>query len=412
MDVHFSILYKFTEELVELVEICNMECQKFIIIAANKAIYDDLISSIKDELDNVIFSYVSSPTELGSIKNLMNIRFGLHDDYFYYDLEKINDGYNKVKQFDVNFLEKLYVLDDKRIDLFLNDLDPSISFFVKRLRNETNNFDADVGRLLIGESFLSDSNIITKINCSDFDAIRLSELSEFLKYLKVNKNNYKILQCKIDDAINIIQNYIVCTPQNSSQFTSHASNNFIQDSFPCVYKINAAINYLAYEFSAKKKLYNKAFMHLFRTYEYYSSGALFSTGEASFGNAKRKGVIQQDCFLINNKPCSGFYPVYKGLLSPLPNLSSSADYIKMDDYISMRNRFHYTHGDLKISEKIVNDFSVVVLNQILFLEGELNQRRMLFNDIFVTIKDALILTRIEKMTSIMKGHFWSGVEIP
>lgn len=412
MDVHFSILYKYTEELAELVEICNMECQKFIIIAANKAIYDDLNSSIKDELKNVIFSYVSSPTQLGSIKNLMNIMFGLYDDYFYYDLEKINDGYSKVKQFDFDVLDKLYVLDDKRIDLILNDLDPSISFFVKRLRNETNNFDADVGRFLIGESFLSDSNVIARINCSDFDAIRLSELSEFLNYLKVNKKNYNILQCNIDDAINVIQNYIVCSPQNASQFTSHASNNFIQDSFPCVYKINAVINYLAYEFSVNKKLYNKAFMHLFRTYEYYSSGALFSKGEASFGNAKRKGVIQQDCFLINNKSCSGFYPIYKGLLSPLPNLSSNADYIKIDDYISMRNRFHYTHGDLKIREKIVKDFSVTVLNQILFLEVALNQRRMLFNDIFVTIKNSLILTRIEKMTSIMKNYFWSGVKIP
>ncbi|GAA4493820.1 hypothetical protein [Pseudaeromonas paramecii] len=409
MNVYFSFAHEFSEDASEIVKICSMEYERFIMVAINEQICNEFISSLDCQLSNVSFFYFSGPKILGPIKNLMGVLCG-DADYYLIDLENINSAAQKIEQLDCRCFSEINRLNMGVINSTLECLDPNLVFFIKKTVNELINFQEEVGRFLIGESYFSDSIIMAKINSSDFDNIKLSELNEFLNHLVNICGHYGTLSNYIDVAIQCFRYYMLCVPNNSAQLMHSVNSQYVQDSYPSLYKINSVINYLAYKTSMKKKLYNKAFMHLFRTYEYYTSGTLISRGKAMFGNANKKGMVHSDCYLVNNKHCLGFYTVYKELAQAAPNIANNNDYIKMDDYISMRNKFHYTHGDLKVRKDTVVGFESVVINQINFLEQELMQNRVTFQHLELELSKCLLIDEYESMVLVIKDYFLKTIK--
>lgn len=243
-------------------------------------------------------------------------------------------------------------------------------------------------RLLIGYSFLPDTQLKGKSAGSDLDGLQLHELKAFIDHLNVVRPNFTLL---CDDVTNLISHCTtlagVC-PGNAAVLSTTQASAALQNGFPCVYKVMSVFHYLAYQLSMRRKLYSKAFMHIFRAYECYTSGALFGT-KAKIANYTSKSGTFSDVYLLDNKRVSGFTAVFKNIGSRF-NLLQNHDYQVCKFYIDLRNKFHYTHGDVKPSENLLTEFARSVVRQILKMEKSSNQQNFLWRDIYTQTREILV----------------------
>lgn len=404
MNVHFSIINDLSEEIVSSVEICGVLYSNYIVITNQQDIFTRLTEPYLAHEGVKGFSVwlIDGPVT-GPIRQLLSTICG-QCTYFYINISDTSIAPEKIEQFDRgSFNELLNMNFDSinNVDGFLDKFEPILRIALIRFSAEKKNYEEVIGRFLIGESFCSESYIMGRINCSDFDALKLTEISSFVTYLESVVNNSVIMKGRINDCIDYLKSLLFCVPSSPSQFQV-SSSRYIQDSFPCVYKINSAINYCSYQFAIKNKLLNKAFMHLFRVYEYYCSGALLGK-KARFG--------QDDNYYVDSKKCLGFNPVYKNIPAVASSLSLDSSYLEMQKFIYLRNKFHYTHGDLKVRKDILDCFYKIVYNQIDILEGALNQRRMRFDKLCCDLERIFFLKYDDVLFSFFKNKFFPKLKI-
>lgn len=401
MDIHFSIVPELSDEIIETVEVCSVIYKNYIVITNDDVIYSQLQTPRSAEFNNFSIWLIDGPI-LGPVKQLLSTICG-QNIYFFVDVLDTSVPPKMTEQFDrVNYEKLLNYNWDSGLnaDFSIDKFDPILRQWLRKFYVEKINHEEIIKKFLIGESFSAESNIMGRLNSSDFDALKLTEVSSFVKYLEGAGYYSDIIKWKVDDCISLLKQLLLCVPNSPSQFQS-SSNQYVQDSFPCVYKINSALNYCSYYIANKLNLFNKAFMHLFRVYEYYCSGALLGK-VADFG--------QDENYYVGKKKCLGFKLVYTNIPSVASSLSTNVKYLKMNDYIKFRNKFHYTHGDLKIKREILDDFYSVIHGQISILETEMNQRRMGFDTLRDDLKSVLFLNYDEMLFSFLRNNFFPKIK--
>ena len=281
-----------------------------------------------------------------------------------------------------------------------NKFHPIVKHTIETACAEQNELNRHISQLLTGCSFLPDSFLKSKSLGTDFDGLQLHELKAFTDILITLKPNLRVLSTEVDDLIQYCNTLMAVRPITSTDLSNAYPTAALQNGFPCVYKVISIFHYLAYELSLRRQLYNKAFMHIFRTYECYASGALFLRNATIASYTTKKGTFP-DSYILDGDRVFGFSSIYKGLGAHF-NLTHNSDYSLCQLYIDLRNKFHYTHGDLKPSRHLTHQFARAIIKQILKIEkseGQLNFRwikvyrqtaRMFLNDDHAKIANAIV----------------------
>jgi hypothetical protein len=270
----------------------------------------------------------------------------------------------------------------------LQGLHPVVKNIVETACAQYNELSRLVCRLLIGYSFLPDHQLKNKSSASDLDALQLHELRAFLGYLSGLMPNFTLLQEELTDLITHCNSLLAVCPGSASDLANVQATAALQNGFPCIYKVMSVLHYLAYQLAMEQGLFSKAFMHIFRAYECYTSGALFLDNATI--RLHTKSGISADAYMINNQRILGFTPVFKGIGSHF-NLEQNTDYLTCKFYIDLRNKFHYTHGDVKPSARLVNEFARAVIRQILKIEKSANQQNFLWRDVYMQTRGHLMM---------------------
>ncbi|MHB2050361.1 hypothetical protein [Pseudomonas sp. VEM90] len=238
-----------------------------------------------------------------------------------------------------------------------------------------------IARLLIGYSFLSDAQLRAKGASSDLDGLQLQELQGFLSHLSSLAPSLGLLQDEISRLVLFAHTLLAVCPANAAALDNTHPTPALQNGFPCVYKVMSVFHYLAYELALQRKLYNKAFMHIFRAFECYASGALFLNNATIAPSFNKKKRVTLDSYLVDNKRISGFGTVFEGIGTHF-NLLLNNDYLTCKFHIELRNKFHYTHGDSKPSATLLAEFATAVARQIDDIETAALQHNFLWRNIY------------------------------
>ena len=159
----------------------------------------------------------------------------------------------------------------------LQGLHPVVKHIIEAACTQHNEATRLVYRLLIGYSFLPDQQLKSKSAGSDLDALQLHELQAFLGHLAELVPNFTLLKEDLTDLITHCKTLLAVCPGSASDLANIHATAALQNGFPCIYKVMSVLHYLAYQLAMERHLFSKAFMHIFRAYECYASGALFLT---------------------------------------------------------------------------------------------------------------------------------------
>lgn len=270
-------------------------------------------------------------------------------------------------------------------------LDPILRHAVRSSCAEINELTSLVYTLLNGKSFLADEKLLAKYHDSDLAGLRLAEFGAFVDQLRCVSGSLEHISTHVTEVLTYCSSLLASSPASASDL--QGGGTCIQDGFPCVYKIMSIMHYLGFELSMERGLYNKAFMHLFRSLECYASGVLFLRN-AEIGDKSTKSGVKKDCFLLDGKTVSGFGAVIDGVGTQF-GVGGNKHYQVCKFYVGLRNRFHYTHGDLKPSLGLTREFAHSVIRLILKLECVAQQRRFKWRVIFKGLKSALMPDRVQ-----------------
>lgn len=269
----------------------------------------------------------------------------------------------------------------------LKGLHPVVKNIVETACAQHNEISRLIYRMLIGCSFLPDQQLKSKSIGSDLDALQLHELQAFIDHISRLKPNFNLIQNELTTLINHCNTLLAVCPNSASDLDNTQATAALQNGFPCIYKVMSVLHYLAYELAIKYNLFSKAFMHIFRAYECYASGALFLDNATI--RLYTKGATSLDSYMIKNQRILGFTPVFKGIGTYF-NLEQNKDYLTCKFYIDLRNKFHYTHGDVKPSASLASEFARAVIRQILKIEKSANQQNFLWRDVYMETRKHLI----------------------
>lgn len=281
-------------------------------------------------------------------------------------------------------------------------LHPIVKHTVEMACGQHSELNRHISRLLIGYSFLSDTLLRSKSLGTDLDGLQLHELKAFVDHIDSIKPTLSIFKDDIETLIGYCNSLLTVCPTNVSDLSNTYPTTALQNGFPCVYKVMSVMHYLGYELSIRRQLYNKAFMHIFRAYECYTAGALF-LHNASISNYTDKRGTFPDVYMLGTKIVLGFSPIYKGIGTHF-NLQQTAEYVSCRFYIDLRNKFHYTHGDIKPSKALVQEFARSVLRQILKIERIGNQQAFRWKDVYKQTKGKLLRDGSTEVATAITRH--------
>lgn len=291
------------------------------------------------------------------------------------DISIFNNDMYSVEYF-VNY--KYYV---KRIDELR--ITPDVcgmmrSFFISQQNLSKIDFD-----FLAGESFLATSDVYLRKNDTCFDNISLKELvAGKLLYEDFFKNDI----CHSLDNLKYKKELF---SMGVSMISDQSSNLQMIDGYPAIYKFYSALFFYIGLVKYSLGFIASAFMFFFRSLETYCDGFLIMNGLASIGDFYNKsGQIKgRDVFLLNGHPVNGFGAKWGEVMSTAyGNQISSKTKNYLSDMKSLRNNFLLAHGDSKVNNAVVNDFSAEVRNLIFCLESTCSQ---------INCNWKLVLTKIE-----------------
>lgn len=270
----------------------------------------------------------------------------------------------------------------------MQGLHPVVKNVVETACAQHNELFQLVCRLLIGYSFLPDQQLKNKSAGSDLDALQLHEIRAFLGHISGLMPSFTLLQEELTELINHCTSLLAVCPASASDLANIQASAALQNGFPCIYKVMSVLHYLAYQLAMENSLFSKAFMHIFRAYECYTSGALFL--DSATIQLHTKNGISLDSYMLKNQRVLGFTPVFKGIGTYF-NLEQNTDYLTCKFYIDLRNKFHYTHGDVKPSASLVNEFARAVIRQILKIEKTGYQQNFLWRDVYTQTRGSLMM---------------------
>ncbi|HBO3059432.1 hypothetical protein [Pseudomonas aeruginosa] len=281
-------------------------------------------------------------------------------------------------------------------------LHPVVKYTVEAACAQHSELSRHISRLLIGYSFLPDTLLRSKSLGTDFDGLQLHELKAFVDHIDNLKPTFSIFKSDIDSLTSYCNGLLMVCPTNATDLSNAYPTAALQNGFPCVYKVMSVMHYLGYELSMRRQLYNKAFMHIFRAYECYTAGALF-LHNATIANYTDKRGTFPDVYILDAKMVLGFSPIYKSIGNHF-NLQQTTDYGSCKFYIDLRNKFHYTHGDIKPSKVLVLEFARAVLRQILKIERIGNQQTFRWKDVYKQTKDKLLRDGSAEVAAAITRH--------
>ena len=391
--IYFSVLdgNTFDQSQREMLAAAVLEHQRFLIIASSAVLLADASNYVNQSVGvRPVSVLIPSGVLLATAENFLASTFPEIDaeieKCFYRlclkdgDIEKISQL--KVDSFGLN--SENHISCSTQVEY----LHPIVKSKVQSVCAEYNEFNSLVIRLLNGYSFLSDSMLRSRCGDSDLDGLQLRELKAFNDYLSSVVGGFSVIQPDVQRVISYFNSLINVCPTNSTELSTTATGAAMQNGFPCVYKVMSVFHFLGYELSLQRKLYNKAFMHLFRSYECYSCGAMFLYG-AEISDELKKGVLEKDIYKLGTARVFGFGTVFKAVGKEF-NVLGDSDYQMCDFYLKLRNKFHYPHGDVKVSEGLLHEFSRSVIRQLLNLERRGNQKHFLWKRIYRDIKGTIL----------------------
>ncbi|MFJ2969559.1 hypothetical protein [Pseudomonas fulva] len=298
-----------------------------------------------------------------------------------------------------------FTTNHENVTRYLHDtqhLHPIVKHTIEATCGEHNELARHINRLLIGYSFLPDRLLRNKSLGTDLDGLQLHELKAFVDYIDNLKSTFSIFKHTIDTLISYCNGLLMVCPTNATDLSNTYPTAALQNGFPCVYKVMSVMHYLGYELSMRRQLYSKAFMHIFRAYECYTAGALF-LHNATIANYTDKRGTFPDVYILDTKMVLGFNPIYKSVGKHF-NLLHASDYTSCKFYIDLRNKFHYTHGDIKPSKVLVLEFARSVLRQILRIEKISNQQNFQWRDVYKQTKDKLFADGSTEVAAAIIRH--------
>jgi len=389
--IYFSVLdgNAFDHNQKELLAAAVLEHQSFLIVSSSAKLLADASNYVNENAGvRPVSVFVPSGVLLATIENFLDSTFlEVSSERCFYRLCLRSGDIEEISQLTADS----FTLNSENSISYLFHLDsvhPIVKSKVQAVCSEYNEFSLLVVRLLNGYSFLSDPVLRARSSDSDLDGLQLRELKAFNDYLSSVSNGFLVIKQHILQAISYFNSLLNVCPATAAQLSSMATGAAIQNGFPCVYKVMSVFHFLGFELSLKRKLYNKAFMHLFRSYECYSCGAMFLHG-AELADELKKGVLKKDVYKLSGARVLGFGKVFDAVGLEF-SLLSDPDYQICDFYLKLRNKFHYTHGDVKVSEGLLQEFSRSVLRQVLVLEKRGNQKHFLWKRIYRDIKTILM----------------------
>ncbi|WP_460384077.1 hypothetical protein [Pseudomonas amygdali] len=388
-DTYFAVVEgnELTAGLCEMLCAAVLEYQEFVIVGDCERLLTDL--------SRHVYSVIATrPTCVLASRNalLLTVEHFLHYAYPYEDVNRrffrlcLNTGtVTFVPQVrDADFVAEINQC--VHYEPGSQGLHPVVKNVIETACAQHNELTRLVCRLLIGYSFLPDQQLKIKSAGSDLDALQLHELRAFLGHLSGLMPNFSLLQEELTDLINHCTTLLGVCPRSASDLANTQATAALQNGFPCIYKVMSVLHYLAYQLAMEHGLLSKAFMHIFRAYECYTSGALF-LNNATIRLGTKAG-ISLDLYMINGKRISGFTQVFQGVGTHF-NLGRDTDYLTCKFYIDLRNKFHYTHGDVKPSATLINEFARAVTRQILKIEISANQQNFLWRDVYIQTRKHL-----------------------
>ncbi|QIA03538.1 hypothetical protein [Pseudomonas fluorescens] len=376
--VYFSILDydKVDAALIELLCAATLEYSDFLIISNSPTILTDTVQHIESAIKvRPQALLVSTDTLLATAEHFLKHFYqAKHPETRFVKFDPDTGLTSESIQF---CPENIYFDSNTSTYNYANtsNFHPIVKHTIEIACAEKNELNRHITQLLTGCSFLPDSFLESKSIGTDFDGLQLHELKAFSDILTALKPNFRILDVEIDGLLQFCNTLMTVRPNNSADLSNSYPTAALQNGFPCVYKVISIFHYLAYELSLRRQLYNKAFMHIFRCYECYASGALFLRNATIGIYTTKKGTFP-DSYMLGPERVLGFSSIYRGIGANF-NLSQNPDYTLCQLYIDLRNKFHYTHGDLKPSKNLIHKFARAVIKQILRIEkseGQLNFR--------------------------------------
>ena len=390
-DVFFSILDgdSLDPARKELLCAATLEYSEFLIVSGSRSLLADITQHIYAVVQiRPRCLLVPTSTVLATVEHFL-VHADLPADadrrFIKFDLDTgLSEEVPQLRNadFTTNHESTTYYLHDTQ------HLHPIVKHTVEAACGQHSELSSHISRLLIGYSFLPDTLLRSKSLGTDFDGLQLHELKAFVDHMNNLKPTFSIFKDEIDSLISYCNSLLMVCPANATDLSNTYPSAALQNGFPCVYKVMSVMHYLGYELSMRRQLYNKAFMHIFRAYECYTAGALF-LHNATIANYTDKRGTFPDVYILDTKMILGFSPIYKSVGNHF-SLQQTTDYTSCKFYIDLRNKFHYTHGDIKPSKVLVLEFARSVLRQILRIERIGNQQTFRWKDVYKQTKDKLL----------------------
>lgn len=396
----FTHLEILSDDSIDKLIQCAEKFQHFYVLTYNSDLYQTLSEILIGH--QIIFVKIERDVWPGCINNIVSY-YLLSEEYYYVDIFDSDLLVYQKTQISTSLIEEIINNNLTKTFFYENysDIPMEISRCIFDTKNESLNFVQMCDQLIYGATFEEKFNIESIINVTDFDMLNLKELQLFFDKIENEKVFYKNISKEIENVVANLKQLLIFIPRDPVQLCQENQNNeFIKNGFPVIYKIYSALNYAAYKRTNELNLNNKSFMHLFRTLEYYYSGLTILSGRATFSN----GFFVAD--ITNRKgfqKISGFGSIFSFIKNTYGNINNET----ISKFLKLRNKFHYTHGDVRISNNVIFDFEKIVLNVIHDYEIEQNQYQIEFDYLV-----ELILTSLKKSPSyfIIKrlGDFYLG----
>ncbi|WP_115334608.1 hypothetical protein [Shewanella baltica] len=291
------------------------------------------------------------------------------------DISSFNNDMFSVDYF-VNYKYYIKKIDELRVT-------PDVCSMMRNFFTSQQNLSKIDFDFLAGESFLATSDVYLRKNDTCFDNISLKELvAGKLLYEEFFKNN-------ICHSLENLKYKRELFSLGVSMISGQSSNLQIIDGYPAIYKFYSALFFYIGLVKHSLGFIASAFMFFFRSLETYCDGFLIMNGLASIGDFYNKsGQIKgRDVFLLKGHPVNGFGAKWGEVIATAyGNQINSKTKNYLSDMKSLRNNFLLAHGDSKVNNVVVNNFSTEVRNLIFGLEASCSQ---------VNCNWKLVLTKIE-----------------
>lgn len=295
----------------------------------------------------------------------------LERDGHFMDKEKIRWFNSKISVNDFVSNFDVYVGSFKEVDI-----PHEIKWLLLRNLNSLQNLSNLDLRLMLRDSFLSESDTLLRKSDTCFDNIMLKEFEagahHYTNMLDSKIYLSKTLKSKKTDFFKVISDLVPSDPSTIKK----------SDGYPIIYKLYSAYLFQCAKLKRSLGAISSSFMFYFRALEAYVDGFLVTLEIAEIRDLfNRKGELKKsNAFLVKGQFKNGFGGKWSELKKELVNEDlieeindDCLSYIS--DLISLRNNFIMTHGDVKVTDSILGGVEFNLGNLINSLEDSINQQK-------------------------------------